>query len=98
MSLWNGHTQTLNSLWFGSELAISLKTVVTKRSLRHAITWLLAIVLCSLTSIAQSTSGSFIGRVTDSNGLVVSGAKIELTNEATSVTSTTSTNKAESTP
>jgi hypothetical protein len=41
---------------------------------------------------AQTTSGSFVGRVTDPSGSVVSSATVKLTNELTSVTTSLVTN------
>ena len=45
----------------------------------------LAILLTSCLMQAQSTGGRIIGRVTDTSGAVVPGAKVILTNEATGV-------------
>src|SRR5689334_8037449 len=45
----------------------------------------LALILTSSMLFAQSTGGRIIGRVVDTSGAVVPGAKITLTNEATNV-------------
>jgi hypothetical protein len=42
-------------------------------------------LVCSTLSLAQSTGGRILGRVTDASGAVLSGVKITLLNEATGV-------------
>ena len=49
-------------------------------------------LMCSPLTFAQGTGGRILGRVSDSSGAVLSGAKITLTNEATGVSSETTTN------
>ena len=53
----------------------------------------IAAVLCLLPSaLGQSTAGRIIGRVSDSSGAVVSGVTVTLTNIATGVSRSTTTN------
>jgi len=51
----------------------------------------LAIVLIATISYAQTTTGTFLGFVTDSSGAVLNGAKVTVTNEATGFTRTVTT-------
>lgn len=53
---------------------------------------LLLVLAFTIPSIAQTTSGSFVGRVTDPSGDVIKSATIDLTNEGTSVTTSVTTN------
>ncbi|MCI0337506.1 MAG: TonB-dependent receptor [Acidobacteria bacterium] len=46
----------------------------------------LVIALIAVISYAQSTTGTFLGFVTDSSGAVLKGAKVTATNEATNLT------------
>ena len=59
-------------------------------------TRVLAALVCLLGSTllyAQSTGGRILGRVTDPSGAIVAGAKVTLTNEATSVSRDAKTNE-----
>jgi outer membrane receptor protein involved in Fe transport len=49
-------------------------------------------LICSTQLFAQGTGGRILGRVSDSSGAVLGGVKVTLTNEATSVSSDTTTN------
>ncbi len=51
----------------------------------------LCILVCS-TLFAQSTGGRIIGRVADPSGAVLSGVTVTLTNQATGIERTTTTN------
>jgi len=50
------------------------------------------LLICATMMSAQGTGGRILGRVADSSGAVLAGVKVTLTNEATSVSSETSTN------
>ncbi|HYW40084.1 MAG TPA: carboxypeptidase regulatory-like domain-containing protein [Terriglobales bacterium] len=57
--------------------------------------WLIVLSLCLICSAllsAQGTGGRILGRVADSSGAVLAGVKVTLTNQATSVSTDTSTN------
>ena len=49
-------------------------------------------LICSTLMSAQGTGGRILGRVADSSGAVLAGVKVTLTNEATGVSSETTTN------
>jgi hypothetical protein len=49
-------------------------------------------LICSTFTSAQGTGGRILGRVSDPSGAVLSGVKVTLTNEATSVSNETTTN------
>ena len=49
-------------------------------------------LICSTLVSAQGTGGRILGRVSDSSGAVLAGVKVTLTNEATSVSSESTTN------
>ncbi|MGH9766031.1 MAG: TonB-dependent receptor domain-containing protein, partial [Blastocatellia bacterium] len=51
----------------------------------------LVIALIAVISYAQTTTGTFLGFVTDSSGAVLRGAKVTVTNEATGLTRTVTT-------
>ena len=51
----------------------------------------LCLICCTLLS-AQGTGGRILGRVADSSGAVLSGVSVTLTNEATGVSSESTTN------
>jgi hypothetical protein len=53
---------------------------------------LLVIALAATTSHAQTTTGAFLGFVTDAQGAVLGGAKVTAINEATGLTRTVTTN------
>ncbi len=55
---------------------------MTKRAVAVAIS---ALMLCATLSLAQTSSSTITGVVTDSSGAVVAGAKVVATNEATGV-------------
>ena len=63
-----------------------------KRSRTPLVLVLLA--LCATASAAQEFRGTVTGRVTDSSGLVVPGATVTVTNTATGVAATATTNEA----
>ena len=46
----------------------------------HLISLLVSVVLVSPAVPAQSTYGTIAGTISDSNGAVISGAKVEITN------------------
>ncbi len=54
----------------------------------------LVIALIAVISHAQTTTGTFLGFVTDSSGAVLRGAKVTATNEATGLTRTATTSSA----
>jgi hypothetical protein len=54
--------------------------------------WILVIELITIISLAQATTGAFLGFVTDPSGAALKGAKITATNEATGLTRTVTTN------
>src|SRR5579884_1495377 len=55
---------------------------------------LLAVVLlASISTLAQTTGGRLLGRISDPTGALLAGAKVTLTNEATGVTQTAESNK-----
>lgn len=49
-------------------------------------------LLSGVSVMGQGTSGSIVGRVTDSQGAVIVGAEVELVNEGTAATTTIRTN------
>src|SRR5688572_30180330 len=53
---------------------------------------LLVITLAATTVHAQTTTGAFLGFVTDAQGAVLGGAKVTAINEATGLTRTVTTN------
>lgn len=53
----------------------------------------LVVLLCTLTAIAQVQNGQFSGTVTDPTGAAVPNAKITITNHATNLSVTTTTNQ-----
>jgi hypothetical protein len=55
---------------------------------------LVLLALCATASAAQEFRGTVTGRVTDSSGLVVPGATVTVTNTATGVAATATTNEA----
>jgi branched-subunit amino acid aminotransferase/4-amino-4-deoxychorismate lyase len=58
------------------------------------ITCLLFVLLCSVgATFAQDSRGQIIGRVTDASGAAVPGAEIKVTNTATNVTLTSTSNE-----
>jgi hypothetical protein len=64
--------------------------------LRRSLTVLLGFALlafAAVPSFAQTDTGSIVGTVRDASGAVVVGAKVDITNAATSVTTTFSTNR-----
>ena len=63
-----------------------------RRALCSAVV-LLAILVVLIPAVGQSTSGRIVGRVSDSTGAVVSGVKVTLINQATSVGRDTTTNE-----
>src|SRR5258708_13683596 len=52
----------------------------------------LCIFLLSLSAMAQIQNGQFTGTVTDSSGAALAGAKVSITNSATNLSVTTTTN------
>lgn len=58
----------------------------------NVVSLFLVVALCALTAHAQTSRGTVSGLVTDPNGAVVAGATVTLTNSATSVARSTSTN------
>src|ERR1700682_848815 len=52
----------------------------------------LCICLLTLSAMAQIQNGQFTGTVTDASGAAVAGAKVTLTNRATNLSVTTTTN------
>src|SRR5260370_13539500 len=52
----------------------------------------LCIFLLTLSAMAQIQNGQFTGTVTDASGAAVAGAKVTLTNRATNLSVTTTTN------
>jgi hypothetical protein len=65
-------------------------------ALRFSLLVMLMALLCSLLSVAQTTvaTGSIVGTVTDQSGAVVSGAKVDITNQATGQTISLTSNSA----
>src|SRR2546423_10545481 len=49
-------------------------------------------LVCSTLVLAQSTGGRILGRIADPSGAVLANVNVTLTNEATGVSSTTTTN------
>src|SRR5262245_16632464 len=64
------------------------------KSLSRPLILAVSLLLLVAGAMAQISRGTVSGIVTDSAGAVVTGAKVELTNKNTGVTSTTSTNSA----
>jgi hypothetical protein len=58
----------------------------------HALFFILAITLIVAVSHAQTTTGAFLGFVTDAQGAVIAGAKVTAINEGTGLTRTVTTN------
>src|SRR5216684_6190101 len=52
----------------------------------------LCILLLSLSAMAQIQNGQFTGTVTDASGAALAGAKVSITNAATNLSVTTTTN------
>ncbi len=52
----------------------------------------LLLALMAFTAFGQTTTGTFLGFVSDSSGAAVSGARVKATNEATGLTRTSTTN------
>src|SRR3989442_780068 len=59
----------------------------------HPGVWVVSILLALGIALAQSTTQSIVGLVTDSTGAVIQGAKVTLTNTGTNVVLTTTTNE-----
>src|SRR5271170_7936446 len=49
-------------------------------------------LVCSMFTFAQGTGGRILGRVSDPSGALLAGVKVTLTNEATGVSSDSTTN------
>ena len=64
----------------------------TKRRLRHSVFGLVFFAVCALSAIAQVDRGAIVGRVIDASGAVVPRAAVTVTNKATGVVATTTTN------
>src|SRR5262245_49350523 len=65
---------------------------MTTKLMRAILVFSLVALLVSPTAFAQRITGSISGNVTDAQGAVVSGAKVTVTNEATGLTVTTTSN------
>jgi len=65
---------------------------MTTKYLRNLSSTFLAIALIAAISHAQTTTGTFLGFVTDASGAVIAGAKVTAIDEATGLTRTSTTN------
>ena len=65
--------------------------------MRTTIKPFISVLLCALaftlTAVAQESRGTIIGRVADASDAVVPGAKVEIKNTATNVTTSATTNE-----
>jgi hypothetical protein len=62
---------------------LKFATLLESRLLAFACLSIFIAFLSVLNMVAQTTSGSFVGRVTDSRGLSVVAAEVEVLNEGT---------------
>src|ERR1700747_3150307 len=73
------------------EAAMNLR-LETKGSLRHSAFGFVIFAVCALSAFAQVDRGAIVGRVVDASGAVVPRAAVTVTNKATGVVVTTTTN------
>ncbi len=69
-------------------------TTITKHSSTRWASALLCLLVLTLSAVAQESRGTIIGRVADASDAVVPGAKVEIKNTSTNVTTTATTNSA----